>query len=171
VEKRRPFPLVLSMFRQVLLTGMLALALAPASRASQETRPTAPFSSREQFRGALRFLAPQQQHRSAAAFRTASRRRGNVRFVHTGLSRRRPPYAPYGYPGYGYPAYGYPGYGYPEYGYRAYGYRAYGYPPWAYPPPGYPGYGGFVAVSPYDPYRDYRRIYYDGHYPYGYPGY
>lgn len=125
---------------------MLAFAVAPAGWASQETGPASPFSPREQFRGTLHFLAPQQQRRPAAAFRNTSPRRGTFRLSHAGPGARRHPYVRYGY-------------------------RAYGYPPWAYRQRGYPPYGGLAAIAPYDPYRAYRYVYYDHYYPYGYPGY
>jgi hypothetical protein len=154
VEKSCPIRWVLSVFRQAFLIGTLAFAVAPASWASQETGAASSFSPRDQFRGALHFLAPQHHRRPTAAFRKISPNRGTLRLSRAGPAARRLPYARYGYRTYGYSPYGYLQRGYPRYGYLQ---------------RGYPRYSYLVAVSPYDPYRAYRYVYYYRYYPYRYP--
>lgn len=136
------------MFRRAFWVGTLAFAVAPASWASQGTGSASSFSPRDQFRGALHFLAPQHQHRPTVALRNISPSRSNLRLSRGGAAARRPPYARYGY-------------------------RTYEYSPYEYQQRGYPRYRYLVAISPYDPYRAYRYVYYYYYYyyPYRYLGY
>jgi hypothetical protein len=144
--------MILSTLRHAVLAGTLTLAMLPVSWANQGTTAASPYSSRDQFKGVLRFLPRGYQHETTSALRNTPPHRATVR-----LSRGRPMPT--------------------RLRYARYGYRLGEHPPYGRLARRYLGYGYPVAVSSYRPYQAYRYFYYYPYplyyypYAYGYVGY